>query len=116
MLARDKHYLITETVNYSGKKLHDTAPWWQKMAADFPQLKTFFISNSSNSGGETFESRFASRFKNPQFLPPPEPFTQCQKTYPSKTQPQRQGQRMLNDGSRIITVVDRSGRNSIPKY
>ena len=38
--------------------------------------------------GETFESRFANLFKSPQYLPPPEPFTQCAKTYPSRSQQQ----------------------------
>ena len=44
-----------------------------------------FSSSSSNSGGETFEARFQHRFKTPQFLPPPEPFTNCAKTYPSRS-------------------------------
>jgi WAS/WASL-interacting protein len=49
-----------------------------------------YTSNSSN--GESFESKFASRFKTLHFLPPPEPFSGCQKTYPSKqTLPARQG-------------------------
>ena len=74
-----------------------------------------YASSSSNSGSESFESRFASRFKSPQFLPPPEPFSQCPKTYPSKTQ-QQQGQRTLADSSRMIAVVDRSGRNWNPRY
>ncbi len=43
-----------------------------------------YNSASSTSGGESFESRFGGRFKTPQFLPPPEPFTGCPKTYPSK--------------------------------
>lgn len=42
--------------------------------------------------GESFELKFASRFKTLQFLPPPEPFSGSQKTYPSKqTLPVRQG-------------------------
>ena len=41
--------------------------------------------SSASSTGESFESRFFSRFKAPQFLPPPEPFSGCQKTYPSKS-------------------------------
>lgn len=36
-----------------------------------------------NYGG-SFEARFASMFKTPQFLPPPEPFIATTKTYPSK--------------------------------
>ena len=41
---------------------------------------------SGGGGGESFESKFAPRFKTLQFLPPPEPFSGCQKTYPSKQQ------------------------------
>merc|ERR1719220_2200190 len=53
---------------------------------------------SSSHTGETFESRFSNLFKSPQYLPPPEPFTQCAKTYPSRSQQQsfsggRQGSR-----------------------
>jgi len=48
--------------------------------------------SSTSSTGENFESRFSSRFRAIQFLPPPEPFSGCQKTYPSKnTLPVRQG-------------------------
>lgn len=48
--------------------------------------------NGSGFSAESFESKFASRFKTLQFLPPPEPFSGCQKTYPSKqTLPVRQG-------------------------
>ena len=43
---------------------------------------------SSSHTGETFESRFSNLFKSPQYLPPPEPFTQCAKTYPSRSQQQ----------------------------
>ena len=43
---------------------------------------------SHHHSGETFESRFANLFKSPQYLPPPEPFTQCAKTYPSRSQQQ----------------------------
>ena len=49
---------------------------------------------SIRSGGNTqeapsFETRFASKFKSAQFLPAPEPFTDCQKTYPSRNNQQR---------------------------
>ena len=42
-------------------------------------------SASSNSGGESFEARFQHRFKTPQFLPPPEPYANIAKTYPSRS-------------------------------
>lgn len=48
-----------------------------------------YNSSSSNSGGETFEARFQHRFKTPQFLPPPEPYGNCAKTYPSRSQQSR---------------------------
>merc|ERR1719411_438997 len=50
-----------------------------------PPTRRHSLRNSGNSG-ETFESRFAHMFKSPQYLPPPEPFTQCAKTYPSRSQ------------------------------
>lgn len=43
---------------------------------------------SDNSGDQnfgSFEARFSSMFKTPQFLPPPEPFIASTKTYPSRT-------------------------------
>ena len=33
---------------------------------------------------ERFESRFSNLFKSPEHLPPPEPFNECPKTYPSE--------------------------------
>ena len=33
---------------------------------------------------EKFESRFSNLFKSLEYLPPPEPFTECSKTYPSE--------------------------------
>ena len=53
---------------------------------------------SSSHTGETFESRFSNLFKLPQYLPSPEPFTQCAKTYPSRSRQQfsgRQGSMMM---------------------
>lgn len=56
--------------------------------------------NSNSHGGpgslgESFEARFSSKFRPGQHLPSPEPFTQCQKSYPSKsTLPSRQGSQM----------------------
>jgi len=48
--------------------------------------------SSTSSTGESFESRFSSRFRGIQYLPPPEPFSGSQKTYPSKnTLPVRHG-------------------------
>merc|ERR1712106_695079 len=41
--------------------------------------------SSASSGGESFEARFSGKFRSMQYLPPPEPFNRCQKTYPSKT-------------------------------
>merc|ERR1711962_776339 len=38
--------------------------------------------HSGDSG--SFEARFSSMFKTPQFLPPPEPFIASTKTYPSR--------------------------------
>ena len=52
-----------------------------------PPTRRHSLRNSGNSG-ETFESRFSHMFKSPQYLPPPEPFTQCAKTYPSRNQQQ----------------------------
>lgn len=50
---------------------------------------------SGSAGGDSFEARFSSKFKSMQFLPPPEPFSRCQKSYPSKnTIPARQGSQM----------------------
>ena len=40
--------------------------------------------NSADQYSGTFEGRFSSMFKTPQFLPPPEPFTASAKTYPSR--------------------------------
>lgn len=48
-------------------------------------LRSNGASGSQHHPGETFESRFANMFKTPQYLPPPEPFTQCAKTYPSRS-------------------------------
>jgi hypothetical protein len=56
------------------------------------QNSSGYNSSSSNSGSETFEARFQHRFKTPQFLPPPEPYTDCAKTYPSRSQQQQQQQ------------------------
>jgi len=53
---------------------------------------TLHSTANGSLGGESFELKFASRFKTLQFLPPPEPFSGSQKTYPSKqTLPVRQG-------------------------
>jgi len=41
--------------------------------------------SSASSGGDSFEARFSGKFRSMQYLPPPEPFNRCQKTYPSKT-------------------------------
>jgi len=46
---------------------------------------------------ESFESRFSGKFRSMQYLPPPEVFSRCQKTYPSKNTdivPVRQGSQM----------------------
>merc|ERR1712013_621188 len=51
--------------------------------------------SSASSGGESFEARFSGKFRSMQYLPPPEPFNRCQKTYPSKTTvPVRQGSQL----------------------
>jgi len=51
-----------------------------------------YSSSSNNSGGDSFEARFQSKFRTPQFLPPPEPFSGGAKTYPSKVAQQQQQQ------------------------
>ncbi len=58
--------------------------------------------SNSGSGGETFESRFSHLFKAPQYLPPPEPFSQCAKTYPSRNQQQRTSADSLFDEKRHL--------------
>jgi len=47
------------------------------------------------NSGESFETKFAGKFRSMQYLPPPELFSRCQKTYPSKSQvPVRGGSQM----------------------
>ena len=41
----------------------------------------------AGAGAEKFESRFSAKFRSMQYLPPPEMFSRCQKTYPSKNTP-----------------------------
>lgn len=49
---------------------------------------------SGGSGG-SFEARFADKFRSMQYLPPPEQFHRCQKTYPSaSSMPVRHGSQM----------------------
>lgn len=47
-----------------------------------PGPRGFDNAGDQNSG--SFEARFSSMFKTPQFLPPPEPFIASTKTYPSR--------------------------------
>lgn len=59
------------------------------------------MSTGQNSGDQycgTFEGRFSSMFKTPQFLPPPEPFAASAKTYPSRNT----GGNMGNRGSSAV--------------
>ena len=54
-----------------------------------PQRRNSLQQQHKQGGSEppsssTLESRFSHLFKAPQFLPPPDPFTQIPKTYPSK--------------------------------
>ena len=52
-----------------------------------PVRRNSLMSSGQNSADQysgTFEGRFSSMFKTPQFLPPPEPFTASAKTYPSR--------------------------------
>ena len=45
----------------------------------------FYYEYKSGTKAESFESRFSEKFQSMQYLPPPEVFSRCQKTYPSKT-------------------------------
>ena len=47
--------------------------------------RTFYYEDNSGTKAESFESRFSGKFRPMQYLPPPEVFSRCQKTYPSKT-------------------------------
>merc|ERR550519_3288691 len=50
---------------------------------------------AQQSTGDTFEAKFAGKFRSLQYLPPPELFSRCQKTYPSKNQvPVHQGSQL----------------------
>ena len=57
-----------------------------------------------NYGG-SFEARFASMFKTPQFLPPPEPFIATTKTYPSKNTTGTSTVTKYNQDDRGLTFV-----------
>jgi len=45
------------------------------------------VKGGAGAGAEKFESRFSAKFRSMQYLPPPEMFSRCQKTYPSKNTP-----------------------------
>lgn len=45
------------------------------------------MKGGAGAGAEKFESRFSAKFRSMQYLPPPEMFSRCQKTYPSKNTP-----------------------------
>ena len=49
-----------------------------------PTRKESMRQKESRTTSESFESRFANKFRSTQYLPPPEVFSRCQKTYPSK--------------------------------
>ena len=51
-----------------------------------PQRKESLRPVGQQSAGDTFEAKFAGKFRSLQYLPPPELFSRCQKTYPSKNQ------------------------------
>ena len=57
----------------------------------------------------SFEARFSSMFKTPQFLPPPEPFIASSKTYPSRT---TQSTFNNNNDGRGISVVQKAPKKS----
>merc|ERR1719414_2570568 len=65
--------------------------------------------HSGDSG--SFEARFSSMFKTPQFLPPPEPFIASTKTYPSRNTGQSTSNN-YNTDERRISIVERAPRKS----
>ena len=83
-----------------------------------PGPRGFDNAGDQNSG--SFEARFSSMFKTPQFLPPPEPFIASTKTYPSRnTTGTSTSTNNYNNEERGITFVttksgQRKSRKSVP--
>ena len=63
--------------------------------------------NSGDQNFGSFEARFSSMFKTPQFLPPPEPFIASTKTYPSRT--------TTGTGTSNLSNQDERGIRFVPK-
>ena len=76
--------------------------------------------NSGDQSCGSFEARFSSMFKTPQFLPPPEPFIASTKTYPSRnTSGTSTSTNNYNNEDRGITFVktksgQRKSRKTVP--
>ena len=76
--------------------------------------------NSGDQSSGSFEARFSSMFKTPQFLPPPEPFIASTKTYPSRnTTGTSTSTNLYTNADRGITFVktkstQRKSRKNIP--
>jgi len=79
-----------------GRELPPPPPPSHHQPPTAPQRKESLARGGTvTNTGDSFETKFAGKFRSLQYLPPPELFSRCQKTYPSKNQvPARTGSQM----------------------